>query len=107
MTKLKGKEKTESQCQGGNSFGCKHGPYRLWDTFSPTHDRGIPYFCRKCKTYMGCHKCCQIPQEIVCLRCHDWALDAGEAEHGKMMRRGNLPPELKAMIRDLGEKMGV
>ena len=85
------KEKKETleadQCKGGLSFHCKKGPYR-WgeEKWFDYHNRGKPYYCRNCKTYMGCSKCAQIPQEVVCLRCKDWALIEGEKEHGKMIR---------------------
>ena len=78
------------KCRGGNSLRCGHFE----------HDRGRVYRCRVCRTYMGCHKCATVPQEVVCLRCHNWALDEGEAAHGKL-----LPFEkTKEFIQALEEK---
>jgi len=65
----------KKQCRGGISFHCLHHE----------HDRSTVYRCQKCRTYMGCSRCAQIPQELVCLKCNDWALPEGEREHGKMM----------------------
>ena len=93
------------QCAGGSSFRCKKGPYRIWDDWRSTHDAGTPYCCRSCKLYMGCSKCAQIPRELVCLKCHEWAMDEGEKEHGKMMRPGN--PKVKILVADLTAKMTV
>ena len=64
-------------CAGGVSFRCQ----------TREHEKGAPVLCRRCNSYMGCNRCTQIPQEIVCLKCNDWALPDVEREHGKMMRR--------------------
>lgn len=65
------------KCTGGRSFGCKH----------EEHDYGRirNIVCMKCKTRMGCFWCCQIPRELVCLNCHEWAHPKALAAHGPMV----------------------
>src|SRR3990167_4552206 len=94
MAKVKRNERVDTiKCKGGMSFNC----------LTHEHNRGTEYRCRTGRAYMGCNRCAQIPQELVCLRCHDWALDGGEKEHGLMMRKGN--PRVTVLLRELTEKM--
>lgn len=102
-----GREEIESvRCKGGQSFRCNHGPYKIWDSFSDTHSRHRNHYsCRNCGAYMGCEKCCQIPEELVCLRCHDWATADGEREHGKMLSKDLIREKwqrLSGEIRGIG-----
>ena len=90
---MKKMQEVTIKCHGGPSFNCQHHE----------HTRKTEYSCRTCRTYLGCAGCAQNPQELVCLRCHDWALNAGEREHGKMIRPGN--PAVKKFIESLGEKI--
>lgn len=80
-------------CNGGRSFNCKKlGPHD-----NPKHKA----WCRNCGAYMGCFWCRQRNTELVCLNCHDWALDAGEREHGKMVSRELAAAKVKEILRDL------
>jgi hypothetical protein len=80
---------TGDLCRGGRSFGCKkivgdaekEGP-----VLGPHKTTNGGYRCRFCNEYMGCKLCAQSPSELVCLRCHDWAMDAGEKKHGRMVK---------------------
>lgn len=52
------------------------------------HQRGkrqSDIYCRQCNIRMGCSTCCEIPMEIVCLNCKDWALEVGLEKHGRMI----------------------
>lgn len=101
------------KCSGGNSYRSNHGPYKLpyekHDKYlaggqsDHYHDRGIPYHCRTCKTYMGCSKCAQMPSELVCLRCGDWAMEEGEKEHGRMMKDREAGAEALRIVRMVAE----
>ena len=93
MPKKKTDEIATIKCRGGPSFNCQHHE----------HTRKAEYRCRTCRVYLGCSGCAQMPAELVCLRCHDWAYAAGEQEHGRMMRKGN--PMVKELLRGLTEKM--
>ena len=102
----KEKEQPGDRCKGGLSLRCNHGPYKLpGNESAETHSKGKAYYCRNCKAYMGCHKCCQQPRELVFLRCHDWALADGEKEHGKMLSKeliGEKWRALQGQIRQVG-----
>jgi len=103
------------KCNGGNSFRCNRGPYRLpyekQDKYlaggqsDHYHDRGIPRHCRTCKAYMGCNKCAQMPAELVCFRCNDWAMDEGEKEHGRMVRDREMGKEAMRLAKSLSERI--
>jgi hypothetical protein len=93
-------------CRGGRSYGCKkiigdtetEGP-----TLGPHKKVSGGYYCRFCEEYMGCKLCAQNPSELVCLRCHDWALDVGEKKHGRMVKdreKGAEALKLVSMIYD-------
>lgn len=103
-----GREEIESiKCKGGISFRCNHGPYKIWDGFSETHDRHKNnYYCRNCKAYMGCEKCCHIVTELICLRCHEWPLADGEREHGKMLSKDLIREKWKTLTQVTG-KIGI
>ena len=82
MAKRVGASKAETsrgQCPGGLS---------LWRNQAP-HELGkVPdIVCYRCKARMGCSSCCQIPSELICGRCQDWATRAGFERHGAMVRR--------------------
>lgn len=65
------------QCTGGRSFGCKHDEHNIGK---------IPnVLCMTCKTRLGCSRCVQIPQELLCLNCHDWAHPVALAKHGHVV----------------------
>ena len=86
------------RCKGGLSFRCNHGPYKVWGESWETHYRHENYYyCRNCRAYMGCEKCAQLPQELICLKCHDWALAEGEQEHGKMLNKELILEKWKAL----------
>lgn len=71
-------KKTSDICQGGRSFGC----------LRKEHAKGkVPdIYCMTCKTRMGCSVCCQIPRELLCLECHDWAHRYALAAHGHIVK---------------------
>jgi hypothetical protein len=89
-------------CRGGRSYGCKkiigdietEGP-----TLGPHKKVGGGYYCRFCDEYMGCKLCAQNPSELVCMCCHDWALNAGEKKHGRMVRDRTLGAEALRITR--------
>ena len=102
-------------CKGGFSFGRRKvlsydppkdskdiGPH---ETFFEGHD--TRRYCRRCHTYMGCKFCAQRDSELVCLRCHDWALPEGEAEHGKMLNRDLILAKVKSLTNHLEAQMFV
>lgn len=92
MGKKPGKtEQPQLQCSGGRSWGCQH----------KEHPQGREIFCPTCKTYMGCNRCCQIPQEILCLKCEQPALNNGKEEHGKIPSRKNGINLFKKLIEEL------
>ena len=79
-------------CRGGQSFNCRRiveepgrDSYQLGPHDTNHRGRDTRLYCRRCSAYMGCFWCAQQPPELVCLRCHDWATDAGERRHGKMV----------------------
>ncbi len=66
------------KCNGGNSFGCYRGE----------HDksrRNPNIRCMTCNQRMGCGICCQIPRELLCLNCKDWATKAALNAHGHVV----------------------
>ena len=79
--------KKDNLCRGGRSFGCK----KISESADPEsrilgpHEAREPRTCRRCHAYMGCFICAHPPVELICLRCHDWACDEGEKEHGKIV----------------------
>jgi hypothetical protein len=79
MTSKKGGVKESGdKCSGGNSFGCYHGK----------HDEGKrrpDIRCMNCRQRMGCSICCQIPRELLCLNCHDWANTIALNTHGHVV----------------------
>ena len=68
-------EKPE-QCFGGRSFGCSQGG----------HDQGERVYCDRCKVYLGCARCVERLDDLVCLVCANWAHSSGLAKHGRMVR---------------------
>lgn len=64
-------------CHGGLSFGCRHDPHPL--------GKNPDVLCMRCNARLGCSLCVQIPRELVCLRCHDWADLQGLEAHGAMV----------------------
>ena len=91
MGKLNKNDPPHLQCSGGRSWGCQH----------KEHDRGREIFCQNCKTYMGCHRCCQITQEILCLKCKQWAVKVGEEEHRKIPSREDGIELFKELIKEM------
>lgn len=79
------------KCEGGRSFGCKHETHEISKSL-PTVN------CRRCGERMGCGACVQIPQELVCLNCHDWADEKGLKAHGPMVPRERRVEAIKAVF---------
>ena len=105
-TKIDRDPEQQLRCKGGLSFRCNHGPYKTYGEFSDTHSRHRnQYYCRNCKVYLGCEKCCQVPQEIVCLRCNEWGLTDGEREHGKMLSKELIREKWHSLTSNLTRKM--
>lgn len=55
------------------------------------------FYCRRCRAYMGCEFCAQRRSELVCWRCHDWALNDGERAHGRMADRDRAAQKVGAL----------
>jgi hypothetical protein len=109
---------TGDLCHGGKSFNCKKIVIGSGESEGPTlaahmaikwerEKDGSPvkggYHCRFCNEYMGCKMCAERPSELVCLRCNDWALNAGEKKHGRMVKdreKGAEGLRLVSMIYD-------
>ena len=70
-------EKKEAKllCVGGESYKRKR----------TDHEQGREVRCYRCNTVMGCVWCCESAQELVCLRCQNWALKKGVERHGDVM----------------------
>lgn len=98
--------KTDNLCRGGRSFNCK----RTSESADPDgrilgpHQRSLPVYCRKCDLYMGCSVCAERIDDMVCLRCNDWATDAAERQHGKMVPHDVALRELKKIVELAGVK---
>ena len=109
-------------CKGGRSFNCQTvieepgvdsrflGPHQPQREISPRAARNqgpvlAPggYHCRKCNAYMGCYWCAQRKSELVCLSCNDWALDDGEAEHGRMIHDRQLGSDCLKIVTGIYE----
>ena|SRR3990167_8005366 len=91
-------------CHGGPSFGCRY----VVSYEPPKDSRAIgphipvnPQRCRHCRVYLGCKFCAQIPSELICLRCHDWATDEAETEHGNMLPY-KPAAEIKTLVGNIG-----
>lgn len=89
IPKDEGAKKTK--CSGGRSYHCKHSE----------HERGKEIWCQRCHAYMGCIRCTQIPQEVFCLNCRDWALEVGEKEHGKVLPRAQGVKLFAELIKEI------
>jgi hypothetical protein len=76
-------------CRGGMSMNCGHSE----------HARGkvADVYCRRCKARMGCSACCEIPSELVCLNCRDWARPAGLLKHGPMVAAEKVYPQIERL----------
>lgn len=81
-------------CSGGRSFGCKHEEHPL--------SKRIPNIrCQHCGERMGCNWCVQIPQELICLNCHDWAHWKGLRQHGKMIPRAEAEKAMDGLMNEI------
>ena len=106
-------------CRGGRSFMCRKvieepgkdsghlGPHQPQREISPRTTSGPVlaaggYHCRRCNQYLGCYWCAQRLSELVCLNCHDWADDAGEREHGKMISRELAAAKVGELVAGIG-----
>lgn len=87
------KNSNGAKCTGGRSFGCKHEEHPIGKVKN--------IFCRLCNARMGCSSCCQRPDELVCLNCHDWAHIRGLQRHGKMIARDKVYPVVKDLLDNL------
>ena len=103
-------EGNKFQCRGGPSFGCKHivsyEPGKDSKALGP-HEPVEPRRCKRCRVYLGCKLCAQIPSELICLRCHDWATNEAEQEHGAMVNRGLAASKLAALVISLDAQMAI
>lgn len=72
------------KCSGGKSFNCRHAP----------HDKGKSpdILCYRCQSRMGCSHCCELPSELLCLICNNWADRRGVKHHG------NIVPNYKVRL---------
>lgn len=86
-------ESKASKCMGGKSYGCR----------TEEHEKSVKFpdiTCYRCGTRMGCGWCCQMPRELVCLRCHDWGSAIANDRHGPMVEsREKRLAEIKAIAR--------
>ncbi len=73
------KKQAVEKCFGGLSYGCKRFEHEI-SKIRPD------IYCRKCDSRLGCAGCCEIDRDLICLKCHDWALDDGVKAHGPMIR---------------------
>lgn len=80
-------------CEAGQSFGRHHF----------IHKQARKVVCFKCKTFMGCTLCCEIPRELLCLRCHDWATSAALEQHGHIVRQEK--GRIDKLIGDLAKRV--
>jgi hypothetical protein len=62
-------------CAGGRSYGRRRAE----------HEKGSDVYCYRCNTLMGCIWCCEPPEELICLVCHNWAHKRGVARHGDIV----------------------
>jgi hypothetical protein len=81
-------KKIKNPCPGGRSFNRKGNE----------HERGKDVYCRRCKARMGCSWCCERPNELVCLNCHDWAHLAGLKQHGPIVKREKALAEVQKIL---------
>lgn len=79
-----------AKCPGGRSYGCKQEEHE--------YGKVADIYCDRCKTRMGCSFCCQIPRELLCLNCKDWAKQAGIDAHGHIVGMNRAEAEVKKMI---------
>lgn len=78
------KEKASEKCVVGVS----------WNRKLHEHDKSQKnpdIYCYRCSTRMGCGLCCEMPSELLCLNCHNWAMKAGLAQHGNIMPNPKVP----------------
>ena len=81
MPKNSSTKSTAEKCPGGRSFGRKRG----------AHDKGDDVRCYRCKATMGCIHCCESPQDLICLVCHNWADKRGVKQHGNVVLSEKVP----------------
>jgi hypothetical protein len=77
-------------CHGGQSWGCRHDAHPI--------GKNPDVLCMRCFARMGCSSCIEIPRELICLRCHDWADLAGLEAHGPMVRRNRSKEQLDMLL---------
>lgn len=90
--------KFAAHCVGGQSYGCKHEEHeksKQWPDI----------ICYRCHVRMGCGWCVQIPRELLCLRCHDFATAIAMKFHGPVVqsrdrRLAEIGQLAKAAMRD-------
>lgn len=92
-------------CRGGLSFGrryvVKYEPPKETRELG-SHEPIEPRYCRRCKVYLGCKFCAQRPSELICVRCHDWATDEAEEEHGPMVSRDLAASKVRQLTAGIG-----
>lgn len=83
MPKLKGGETGVEKCPGGVSFNRKRHE----------HEKGkIPdIVCYRCNNRMGCSRCCDPANDLICLVCHNWATKIALARHGDIVPNAKVP----------------
>jgi hypothetical protein len=74
-----GWNETPLHCEGGTAL------WRRADLLGKQHHSRVLYFCQWCNQQLGCRLCCQMPQEIICGRCHEWGMLAGIKQHGRLI----------------------
>ena len=90
MAKPKIQPPTVDKCFGGNSFACKRFEHALGKIKNIT--------CMTCHQRMGCSLCCQIPRELLCLNCHDWAHPYALAAHGHVVILAKAQRQIQSLV---------
>lgn len=84
MPKERSNSGTESKCIGGRSYN-RHQIEHEKSAKKPD------IYCYRCGTRMGCAVCCEMPRELICLICHNWATKTGLAFHGNIIPNRKVP----------------
>ena len=97
----------QNLCQGGRSWGCRHEEH-------PKSQKRPNIYCYRCGERMGCFLCVQIPEELLCLRCHDWATEKAMGKHGPIVVDKKMAIQKvieglspRALLREQARKLGV
>jgi hypothetical protein len=80
------------KCEGMSwAFGAKYKrePHDCYQPHPP---------CMNCFADMGCRRCSGLLEELLCMKCHDWAHMAALEKHGKL---GKTPTEKLRMQQGL------